>query len=263
MNSMTDPGQRAGFEVSPEPAPNRFYLQRFRFYSIVMLFVVGTVLLLFGVPSLRYRLGARLTQLREAARGYSGPQPVVAQVGQNPAPFPAQYEKAVVIPQKPSMPMLSFSDGKLSVLPPAAANAVSQALGKGRAERKGVLKVPATLGAGAPAGQTPAQADQRANQPGESETSLEPVFTQGQVEKDAYNLVLKKYPAVSGMVTGNDPSLQFRNWAAAKRDEDTYWVRLVFQQSSDRTEVAYIWEVKIGASQVSPLNYNARSLPKP
>jgi hypothetical protein len=102
-----------------------------------------------------------------------------------------------------------------------------------------------------------------AQQEAEADRSLEPIFSQGEMEKEAYGLLLQWNPNVDQMVRGGNASLQFKNWSAAKREEDTYWVRLLFQNATDKTEVAYIWEVKISTKQVTPLNYNARLLPKP
>jgi len=104
---------------------------------------------------------------------------------------------------------------------------------------------------------TPVQQDTGADR------TSEPEFRQGEMEKQAYGLLLQWNPNVDQMVRGSNASLQFKNWSAAKRDEDTYWVRILFQNAADRTEVAYIWEVKISSKQVTPLNYNARLLPRP
>jgi len=253
----TDPNQFS----QPAGSVNRFYLMRFRFYAGVLVFIIGVGLPLIAVPSLRHRLGGRLTQLKQAAQGNSIPESVVAQVGQNPEPFPAQYEKPIVIPQKP--PVLSFTQGSLQVLPQGTAKVVPQARAKAAPQppalaeprRKRELRIPTGI---------PGEAEtQPPVQPAvETDTNLEPEFRQGEIEKEAYNLVLQKNPTLAGMVTGNNPSLQFKSWAAAKRDEDTYWVRLLFQQAQDHMEVAYIFEVKISAKQATPLNYNARSLPK-
>ncbi len=264
MEEQADKGLQLVQDQSP-PLPqagpvNRFYLLRYRYYSAVMVFIVGTGLLVTGVPSVRHRFTARLNQLRDAARGYTGPPTVEAQVGQNPEPFPAQYEKPIVIPQKPSVPLITFNQGVPQIVPQQSQSAAKpRELSQPKARR--TLRIPTTV-SGREEAEPTAQTTQPAQQPAETDANLEPDFRQGEVEREAYNLVLQKYMTVSGMVTGNNPALQFRNWGAAKREEDTYWVRLVFLQASDKTEVSYIWEVKVGAKQVTPLNYNARSLPK-
>ncbi len=244
---------------------NRFYVDRNRVYAGLVIFVFGTTLFLGGLPSLRHRLGARLAQLKQSAKGYSGPPTVEAQVGSNPEPFPAQYEQPSVMPQKSPVPMITIGPtGVPQIVPPQRTQEVVEppVLAKGKPRRS--IRIPTTTPgqseseAAAPPTQ-PAQSDQQA---ADTDASLEPVFKQGEIEKEAYNLVLGKYTTVSGMVTGNNPNLHFKTWAAAKREEDTYWVRLLFDQSPDKTEVSYIWEVRVTAKQVTPLNYNARSLPK-
>ena len=247
------------------PMDNRFYIDRNRIYAGLVIFVFGATLFLGGLPSLRHRLGGRLVQLKQAAKGYSGPPTVEAQVGQNPEPFPAQYEKPIVVSQKPAMPMIVIGpQGVPQVVPSQRTQEVVEppAFAKGKPRRS--IRIPTTVpgqsdseAAGQPS--QPARSDQQA---ADTDASLEPVFKQGEIEREAYNLVLGKYTTVSGMVTGNSPNLHFKTWAAAKRDEDTYWVRLLFDQSPDKTEVSYIWEVRVSAKQVTPLNYNARSLPR-
>ncbi len=245
------------------PMENRFYIERMRFYAGVVIFIIGTGLLLAGVPTLRHRLGARIVQLRQAAKGYSGPPTVEAQVGQNTQPFPAQYEKLVVIPKKPAMPLMTVSpQGVPQLIPQPAREVVApKEPAVARTRPKRTLRIPTTAPGQAetePAAHT-AQTDQQASG---TDANLEPVFAQGEIERQAYDLVLAKYTTVSGMVTGNNPALRFKNWGAAKREEDTYWVRLLFEQVSDKSEVSYIWEVKVSAKQVTPLNFNARSLPR-
>ena len=52
---------------------------------------------------------------------------------------------------------------------------------------------------------------------------------------------------------------KFLSWDAAGRGEDIYWVRLKFR-SEGKTDIEYIWQVQLQSKQVTPLNYNARSL---
>ncbi len=93
----------------------------------------------------------------------------------------------------------------------------------------------------------------------DSSSGSELKYQKGQIEQQAYDLLLKSNPTVAGMVQGNNPSLHFKSWDAANRGEDTYWVRLKFQ-SNGNPEEEYIWQVKIQANQVTPLSYNARSI---
>ncbi len=244
---------------------NRFYIDRMRFYAGLVIFIFGTALFLGGLPSLRHKLGSRLGQLRQAATGYSGPPTVEAQVGQNPEPFPVQYEKPIVIPQRPNVPMIAIGPTGVPQLVPQQAQTVQvqpPVLGKAKPRRS--IRIPTTTPGESDsetAGQ-PATVSQPSQQASDADASLEPVFKQGTIEREAYNQVLGKYTTVSGMVTGNNPALHFKSWAAAKREEDIYWVRLIFEQTSDKSEISYIWEVRVSAKQVTPLNYNARSLPR-
>jgi hypothetical protein len=128
--------------------------------------------------------------------------------------------------------------------------------------RRRSLKIPTST-----PGQTEPEAAAQTTVPAQQDTEpdrrLEPDFRQGDMEKEAYGMLLQWNPNVDQMVRGSNASLQFKNWGATKREEDTYWVRILFQNAADKTEVAYIWEVKISSKQVTPLNYNARLLPKP
>jgi hypothetical protein len=241
-----------------------FYIHRSRFYFGVVVFIVVVGLPLIVLPSLRHRLGGRLYALRQAASGSSGrDSTVIAQVGQNPEPFPAQYERPIVTPAKPALPMILFPQttpqGTAQGAPAPRASSPAPTLTT--SPRRRSLKIPTTV---------PGQAESEAAAPtvpaqqeAQADRSLEPDFRQGEMEKEAYGFLLQWNPNVDQMVRGGNPSLQFKNWSAAKREEDTYWVRLLFQNATDKTEVAYIWEVKISTKQVTPLNYNARLLPKP
>jgi hypothetical protein len=79
------------------------------------------------------------------------------------------------------------------------------------------------------------------------------------VEQEAYDLLLQVNSTVAGLVRGADPAMRFMNWAAAKMEEDLYYVRLTFMRNGG--EALYIWQVRLLSKQVVPLNFNARSLP--
>ncbi len=246
---------------------NRFYIDRNRFYAGLVIFIFGTALFVGGLPKLRARIGARLVELKQAASGYSSPPAIEAQVGQNTEPFPAQYEKPITIPQKSALPLLTIGpNGIPQILPQAAREVVQTPSARTGGRPRRTLRIPTTVPgqtAAEPSDQAqPTQQAQSDQQATGTDASQEPVFSQGAMEKEAYNLVLGKYTTVSGMVTGNNAGLQFKGWGASKREEDTYWVRLTFFQTSSKTDQEYIWEVKISAKQVTPLNYNARSLPQ-
>jgi hypothetical protein len=241
----------------------RFYVQRSRFYFGVVVFIVVVGLPMIVLPSLRNRLGSRLHTLRQAAAGSARESTVVAQVGQNPEPFPAQYQKQVATTVKPALPMIVLpqagSQGAPQVVQAPAAVSPAPVLNP---PRKRSLKLPTT-----PPGQSEAEpaapSAAAARQDAEPDRQLEPEFRQGEMEKEAYGILLQWNPNVDQMVRGSNATLKFKSWAAAKRDEDTYWVRILFKSAADNSEVTYIWEVKITNKQVTPLNYNARLLPKP
>jgi len=265
--SFPDQNPTEGGE-SYQPLPQgpwyRFYVQRSRFYLGVVAFILVAGLPMLVVPSLRNRLESRLHTLRQAAAGSGRDSTVVAQVGQNPEPFPAQYVKPIATTPKPAaLPMIVLpqagSQGTPQVVqvPPVAPSAPALA-----PARKRSLKIPTT-----PPGQSEAEpaapSASPARQDAETDRRLEPEFRQGEMEKEAYGILLQWNPNVDQMVRGSNAALKFKNWAAAKREEDTFWVRILFQSAADASEVAYIWEVKVSNKQVTPLNYNARLLPKP
>ncbi len=88
------------------------------------------------------------------------------------------------------------------------------------------------------------------------------MYGQGKIEQEAYDVLIKSSETVAGMVQGKDPSLRFKGWAAARTDEDNFLVRVTFTQTADKSDVPYIWQVKLVSKQVTPLNYYARSVPK-
>lgn len=222
----------------------RFYNVRRRIYSGLLLFVVAVGLPIIGIPPLRHRLSGRVQALKTAMAGEV--TPVTLKVGENQAPFPAEYEKnAPPLPVAPQVPLINkifaASGGNI---PQSAPRSPAHP----RAERPEVPP-PSSASSEKPA-------EQEAH---ETAAADEPQYTQGKIERDAYELLLQSSPAAAGMVQGSDPSLRFKSWDAAKRGEDTYWVRLRFQ-SADDPDVIYIWRVMLQANQVAPWNYNARSI---
>jgi len=84
----------------------------------------------------------------------------------------------------------------------------------------------------------------------------------GDVETEAYDLLKESSTTVSGMIAGSDPLLKFESWGAARMGDDSYWVRLMFTRSPDGESEVYIWEINLRTRKVTPLSFNARSLPK-
>lgn len=222
----------------------RFYKTRRRIYTGLLLFIVVIGLPIIGIPPLRHRLSGRVQALKTAMAGQVAP--VTLKVGENQAPFPAEYEKnpppLAIAPQVPIVNKIFAASG--GVVPQSAPRSPAHP----RTERP-EAPPPSSASIEKP----PEQAAH------ETATADEPQFTQGKIERDAYDLLLKLSPAAAGMVQGSDPSLRFKSWDAVKRGEDIYWVRLRFQ-SADDPDVIYIWQVMLQANQVAPWNYNARSL---
>ncbi len=232
--------------------PVRFYRNRFRFYAGLLAFGVVVGVPMVVLPSLRNRLHLRLQVLRDAAES-SGRPAVVANIGENKTPFPAEYVRAVqpVLPvtQIPNVPYPSTSTYRPSQAHPAVSP-----------ERKPPERRPTSQGsAGAESSKTPAPVLVKdTGEPGDSGSS-EPEFRQGKMEQEAYDLLLKSSTAVAGLIGGVNPALKFKSWDAAKISEDMYYVRLTFLR--DNGEAPFIWQVKLQSKQVIPLNFNARSLP--
>ena len=211
----------------------RYHAFLYRIYFGLLLFVVVAGLPVVVIPSLRHRLATRVTTLREAWSGASRSTipPIVAKVGENTEAFPKEYE----------IPL--------------------QTWGKGPGTFE--IRMP-VFRAGGQAGarqETPKPQAEGTSEPAEEGTGEAAVtYQQGDTERRAYEIVLKSNESIAGMVQGKDPSLRFVKWAAAKRDEDTYWVDLTFKSNSDGTEAHYVWQVILSSGHVAPLSARARAL---
>jgi hypothetical protein len=211
----------------------RYYRTLYRIYFGLLLFVVLAGLPVTLVPSLRHRLSARVEMLRDAwsAAGRSAAPPVLAQVGENTEPFPKEYE----------IPVHTWGRGP------------------------GILEV--RMPVFRPGGEAPAQqetapdaasADSEPAAPDTGEATV--TYKQGDAEREAYETLLKSNETVAGMVQGAEPSLRFVKWAAAAREENTYWVDLTFKPVSGGAESHYVWQVNVSSKQVTPLSALARNL---
>jgi hypothetical protein len=220
-------------------------MKRRRVYTGLLLFVVVVGLPIMSVPYLRNRLSARVMALKAAMTGDI--KPVIAQVGANHEPFPAEYEKpAPPIPQAPQLPPVEriFTMTQGGQMQPLRARTAP--------------KAPRTLSIPPASAQTESTTEQtEAAPPASAETELN--YQQGKVEQDASELLLKSNATIAGMVQGSNPSLHFKSWDAVNRGDDIYWVRLKFQ-SEGNPDVEYIWQVKLQTNQVTPLSYNARTI---
>ncbi len=212
---------------------NRHHALLYRIYLGLLIFVVLVGLPVVGVPSLRHRLANRVTMLRDAWSSGGKPvvPPVVTKVGENTEPFPKEYE----------IPLQTWGKGP------------------------GTFEISAPVfRAGGPTGarqEAPKPQAEEASEPTESGTGEAAViYQQGDTESKAYEIVLKSSETVAGLVQGKDPALHFVKWAAAKRDEDTYWVDLTFKSSSNGTEAHYVWQVTLSSGRATPLSALARAL---
>jgi hypothetical protein len=223
-----------------------FYRKRNRIYTGLLLFVVLIGLPIVSVPYLRNRLSTRVLVLKAAMAGEI--KPIVAQVGANKEPFPAEYERpeqpvlqALKLP--PPNKVFSMEPGG-SVRPPAISNRAAS-----KAPKSEILPPPSQNE------EPPSQVE--ASSEGSEESGLK--YQQGEKEQDAYDLLLQSNSTVAGMVHGSNPSLHYKSWDAAYRGDDIYWVRLKFQSDSN-PDMEYIWQVKLGSKEITPLSFYARSI---
>ena len=233
-------------EAESDRAPagfSRFYKTRRRVYCALLLFVIVVGVPIAAVSKLRDRLMTRSQALWEAAIGRRAP--VMVQVGENHEPLPAEFERL-----EPTGPQV------IQLPPPAKVHSTAQGgytpsqdeTRPSSAKRSLKIPSPSTVQEEAPT----EEAEQAA-------ADNEPKYQQGKMEQEAYDLLLQSNPAIAGIVKGNNPSFRFKSWSVAGRGEDTYWVRLKLE-AEGKPEADYIWQVKLESKQVSPLNYNARSI---
>jgi hypothetical protein len=219
-----------------------FYKTRRRIYGVLLLFVVAVGVPTAAVPKLRGRLVSRAQAIWNAAIGKR--EPVMVQVGENQEPLPAEFEwpapPVVQMPQLPATTKVLTTPQGGYLLRRDGARPSSKAGDTERLSAQGEEALEDTEA-------EPAAADN------------EPKYQQGKVEQEVYNLLLNSNPAIAEIAKGKNPSFKFKSWDAAGRGEDTYWVRLKLE-TEGKPVADYIWQVKLGSKQVSPLNYNARTI---
>jgi|GEM_PF-912001 len=217
------------------------YDGRKRFYSILLLFVVVVGLPIVSVPPLRHRLVKRVVAFQEAILGKSGP--VMANMDEEQLPFPEEFEKSA-----------SGESVSGDFLPMDRIFTAQSADSGTQIDTPYALITPESATEDTVFSGIAAEEDTS-----ESDSNDGIVYTQGEVEQEMYALVLGANPRVAEMVNSDDPSLRFQSWGGAKRSEDIYWIRLVFQNEDD-LDVEYIWQVELQTNQVLPLSYNARNI---
>lgn len=222
------------------------YDGRQRFYGALLLFVVIVGLPILTVPSLRERLEARVEAIKGAIGG--GIDPATVEIGEEQAPFPKEYERFTASFPGPGQPLpLDRIFTAREDEPDPGAFSPPALITPERASTGKPVPVP--------------ESEETPPEPGIGESSSDSGlgYNQGDVEQDAYALLLESYPRVAEMVKGGDPDLRFMSWGAVKRGEDLYWVRLIFQ-TGENVYVEYIWAVEMGSKSVLPLSHNARSI---
>jgi hypothetical protein len=220
---------------------------RRRFYMGLAVFVLLVGIPLGVVPGLRHRLLDRAHSLWAAITGE--PAPAMATAGAAAEPYPEEFE---LPPSPPSPPPAAPAAAQSAPVqaPPAAAPAGARTRPRlvprgGEGARKAP---PLVREAPSPAEPAPA--------PEAPDDGLP--YGQGEIERQAYELVLKSQKKLAAMVAGDDPGLEFREWGAVRRGEDLYWVRVTFDGPDGPEE--YIWQVRISLGEITPLSFNARSL---
>lgn len=236
----------------------RFYRVRHRVYTGLLVFVVAAGLPVVGLPSLRHRLTDRIRALRVAmAGGYA--QTVALDVGENSEPFPAEYEHRAARPNYPQLPayMNTISGQPVNVGRVYPAPEKKRA----RAAETQSAQVATPESKTQPQPQL-AQQEQPAQQLDAVSEDAEPVYRQGKLEQEVYDVLLKADANLVGLIQGSNASLRFKSWDVAQRADDLYWVRVTFSQMPAKTDMECIWQVQLLSKQVMPLNFNAKSLPR-
>jgi len=201
---------------------------RRRVYGGILIFSVAVGITLTGVPALRARMVERVHILKTAMTGEI--QMDILPIGENDIPYPEEFMRP-----RPSAP--------------AARPPVIQANNQS-------IRPPALLG----------MADSRSsinsNDEGDDDdknNENEIRFQQGEIELEVYEKTLAVNEKLAGMTLGGNSELSLKTWGVTHRNEDIYWVRVVFQNASG-AEVEYIWETNITSGRSVPLNFNARNL---
>ncbi len=241
-----DKESRAPAEKAPMTGHEKaeeFFKRRRRLNLWLLLFVIIVGSPIGAVPKLRDRFLTRVFTLKDAMAGNI--KPAVAQVGVNHEPLPPEFE----LPRTPALPLPQSE-------PPAKMYVMSR---DGKITARKPSKMTKLEVVPPASGQGEETTEQGAVAP-EAAADNEPKYQQGKAEQAAYDLLLKSNATVAGIVNGSNVSLHFKTWDAASRGDDIYWVRLKIQAAANRID-DYIWQVKLQANQVTPLNFNARSLP--
>jgi len=221
---------------------------RQRFTLALLVFVVVAGLPVVTVPSLRHRLESRVGAIKGAVSGRI--DPVTVNTDEAQAPFPEEYERVATLfpgPGEP-LPLDRIFTARMGQPDPDP-----------KAYSPPALISPERSDAGKPAFVPEPDMDLPGPDAPESDAGDALGYARGEVEQNAYDILLESYPQVAEMVEGSDPDLRFLSWGAVKRGDDLYWVRLIFETDGN-PNVEYIWSVELESKRVLPLSYNARSI---
>jgi hypothetical protein len=247
----------------------RFYSVRQWIYGGLLLFIVVVGLPIIGVPKLRDRLSERVMGFKTAMLG-NNIVPVTLRVGENTEPFPVEFARPEpLLPRPPQFPSLDriftakYSSGVIKavespdiVKKEPKAESIREPRTESPSEQRAESKTGSSIQSRPEftiVSDNPAEEEQDARQ------NDSPKYQKGAMEQTAYNLLIQSNSSIAEIVKGDHPLLRFKSWDAAKRENDTYWVRLKLQLDKN-PEQEYIWEVKIQSKEVKPLSFNAKSI---
>jgi hypothetical protein len=225
-------------------ASAHFYQVRSRFSMGLLIFAVAFGIPIIGVPKLRHRLSERVQVLRQALHSPTV-KLVTLKVGENKEAFPEEYIRSNFKP--PSTPQ--FVSVQLMPHPSSKTAPIisDKVIRPGKTEQH--------------AGDMPSETQATATS---DAADSAPRFQQGRIEKEAYNILLQANSTVSEMVLDKNPAFQFKSWLAAKQQEEgSYLVDLAFNKMPEKQEEHFIWQVNLLSKQITPMSYNAKTLPKP
>ncbi|HSW39040.1 MAG TPA: hypothetical protein VLL97_06065 [Acidobacteriota bacterium] len=224
-----------------------FYQKRQKIYHGLLGFVIIAGLPMLFVPGLRETLSDRVTAIRTAISLQT--PPVVMTIGVDTEPFPEEYlkpEPPIRLPAQASASIRTIYPGEKSSVPSIKPQPQDQVVADTQRYR------PLLLRDGPVAEATDAAIMQEKVEKG-------PVYSQGEKDREAYELVMRFNENLARMVRGEDPERYFKSWGSAHRGGDLYWVRVTFQMD-ESPDQEYIWEVNLESGRVSPLSFNARRI---
>jgi hypothetical protein len=239
MEDLRDAAEELRKRAAAAAPDWRARYQKYRRSQLSLLwFVVVLGLPIVAVPALRGRLRQRVETLREVlSKPATGTQPLTVAVGENTEKFPEEYQQPFTpLPRFPEVIDLTRQPYRQVPDQPAA---VSAASGQIAVEKPELSPDRATADA------------------------QEPQYGQGEVQRQAYELLLEVNQALAALVAGGDPGLRFRTWEAAPAEQESLLVKVTFEHVSDGTVRDYIWKVKLPSREIIPLSAYARALSKP